>query len=641
MAFIYRAEKERNIFQISTSLVGPGEYLDKMPKISPRQNQEPFLSSADKLLDTKNQNPGPGTYYKDTQKIKNLRNLQKSIHNKNIDLVVARINKDTITLRPVEKLGFDTKAKRFNYNNALSSNNEFNSTPGPGQYFPSILNKTKKKNINKIFKNKRIKLNKSKLDFLNQKKIISKEKSLSTMIIESDSNKLNNKLKRTFQYDNFACRPKLFNIRKYKEIMENNDSISLSSTNNSDQKNMTKFNKFMRTYELFGFNKLKEMNNSINNNEFEGKNEIFEFNKNKEPMNRSTMKFRINFCKQKNKIKSKKNLDDAIDRLLDGKNPGPGYYFDNIINLEPHSKKLIKSKSGDFFSKEERFHSLEKPWTDLGPGEYININPENISKKMKKRDNPSNIDIPFGSTEKRNNTFLCLESTIDNPGPGDYEQQPFTAEAEKEGLIDTQFGFTGERFNDKYTMRDRYRNPGPGYYKSQMNSIWYNTKKIKNQNQRMLLNPFKLDDKTRNKKKQEEKNKFLNGKYSSYDEYKYKDNVPPVGYYYPEYFSTIEYKNNLISLNATNSDVCFNRTLSKRLKKSDSAPNIVGPGYYNINKEKINLNNIFHAPFNSSSLKNSLPEKKKKYRMNLEEIGRYYMKEYFKWNKKSFNVLFV
>ena len=175
MAFIYRAEKDRNIFQISTSLVGPGEYLDKMPKISPRQNQEPFLSSADKLLDTKNQNPGPGTYYKDTQKIKNLRNLQKSIHNKNIDLVVARINKDTITLRPVEKLGFDTKVKRFNYNNALSSNNEFNSTPGPGQYFPSILNKTKKKNINKIFKNKRIKLNKSKLDFLNQKKIISKE----------------------------------------------------------------------------------------------------------------------------------------------------------------------------------------------------------------------------------------------------------------------------------------------------------------------------------------------------------------------------------------------------------------------------------------------------------------------------------
>ena len=77
MAFIYRAEKDRNIFQISTSLVGPGEYLDKMPKIFPRQNQEPFLSSADKLLDTKNQNPGPGTYYKDTQKIKNLRNLQK------------------------------------------------------------------------------------------------------------------------------------------------------------------------------------------------------------------------------------------------------------------------------------------------------------------------------------------------------------------------------------------------------------------------------------------------------------------------------------------------------------------------------------------------------------------------------------
>ena len=640
MAFIYRADNDRDLFQKSSSLVGPGEYLDKIPKISPRQNQKPFLSSTDKLIEQENKNPGPGTYYKDTQKLKNLRNLEKSRHNKNIDLVVARISKDTITLRPAEKLGFDTKAKRFDFNNILSSNNDFNSTPGPGQYFPSIFNKAKKKNI---IKNKRIKLNKSKLDFSKSKKTISIEKPFSTMVIESNTSKMNNKLKRTFQYDNFACRPKLFNIRKYKEIMDNNDNISFTSTNNSDQKNITKFNNFMKTCEIFGLNKKKEMNNSSSTNDIEGKKEIYDFYKNKEPMNRSTMKFRINYCKQKNKIKLKKNIENAIDKLLEGKSPGPGYYFEDINNLEPRPKKLIKTISNDFLSKEERFYTLKKPWTDLGPGEYIDINKEKITKKRKRKENPTNIEIPFNSTEKRNNTFLCLERTIDNPGPGDYEQQPFTSEVEKEGLVDTKFGFTGERFNDEYIMRDRYKAPGPGYYKSQMNSIWYNAQKIKNRNknERMLLNPYRSGEKTKYKKIQIEKNKFLNGKYFSFDEYKFREKVPPVGYYFPEYFSTIEYKSKLNLLNARNSEVCFNRTISNRLKKSDSAPNIIGPGYYNINREKVNLYNNLHAPFNSSTLKKSFPDKKEKYRMNLEEISKFYMKEYFKWNKKSFNVLFV
>ena len=145
MAFIYRANKDPNIFNISSSVVGPGEYLDKLPKFSPRQNHEPFLSSSDKFLDNKNETPGPGTYYKDTQKLNNLKNIQKSIHNKNMDLVVARVKKDIITLCPAEKLGFDTKAKRFISNTMLQSQSELSKTPGPGQYFPSILNSVKQK----------------------------------------------------------------------------------------------------------------------------------------------------------------------------------------------------------------------------------------------------------------------------------------------------------------------------------------------------------------------------------------------------------------------------------------------------------------------------------------------------------------
>ena len=32
MAFIYRADKDPNIFRISSSVVGPGEYLDILPQ---------------------------------------------------------------------------------------------------------------------------------------------------------------------------------------------------------------------------------------------------------------------------------------------------------------------------------------------------------------------------------------------------------------------------------------------------------------------------------------------------------------------------------------------------------------------------------------------------------------------------------
>ena len=643
MAFIYRADKDANIFKISSSVVGPGEYLDKLPKFSPKQNQEPFLSSSDKLPDPISETPGPGTYYKDTQKLKNLKNLEKSIHNSNIDLVIARVNKDIITLRPAEKLGFDTKVKRFNFDSNSLPNGVYNRTPGPGQYFPSILNKIKKKN--NLNKNKRFKLNKPKLIFVKTKsQFFKNEPNLSTVIIQSNTNKINNKLRKTFQYDNFACRPKLFNIRKYKEIMEYNESNSLSSTNYSDQKNRNIINQFMRTYDMTGgYTNFRESMNSFNNGDTEEKKEIYEYYKSKYPGNKNSMKYRINFCKELNKKKLNK-IEDDFDKLLEEKTPGPGYYFDDIINNRRSRPKPINLQN--FGSTEKRFYAPKKPWTELSPGEYININMNNKpTKKNKNKNKSQNKDIPFGSQEKRNNTFLCLESHINNPGPGDYELKPFTKEIGREGNItDKQFGSTGERFNDKYVMKDKYNAPGPAFYVSKIDSIWYKNKKIKQMKENILLNQSNSIDNIKMQKiKLTPKNPFLNGKYSSLEEYKFKEKIPPVGYYYPEYFNTIEYKNKKNLINAYNSDIYFNKSATKTLKKYDSAPNIVGPGYYNINRElKDNGNYNFIRPaFNSSADKKSFPSKKRKYKINMEEISRFYMKEYFNWNKKSFNILYA
>lgn len=651
MAFIYRADKDQNLFHINSTEVGPGEYLDKFPKCSPRQNQEPFLSSSEKFQNQKNETPGPGTYYKDTQQLNNIKNIEKSIHNNNIDLVFARIKKDIVTLRPTEKLGFASKAKRFISNGLIKPLSDFNKTPGPGQYFPSIINKVK-------IKNKRFNSNKSKLARLksnNSNDNISQDNiGLNTVVIENKNKKENNKLRKTFQYDNFACRPKLYNIRKYKEIMQGhynnkscNENNSLYSTNYSDNnKNITKYKKFFRVFDMTGgYNIIKDSDNTFNtfnsniNENSEGKKEIYDFYKSINSENKNAMKFRINFCKKLNQKKPEKKILDDIDKFIDGKPPGPGYYFDNI------SPPIKFTKLQNYFTKEKKFHHLKKPWTHLGPGEYFNIDKNNSqNKKIKK--SKSNKDIPFGSNEKRNNTFLCLEHNINNPGPGKYEFQPFIKEVENDTNppIDVQFGFTGKRFDDKYTMRDRYNTPGPGYYIKKINIISDNNKKNENQDLKYLIHPSNSNDKLNIKKEADlNNNKFLNGKYSSLEQYKFRDNVPPVGYYYPEYFSTIEYKNRITLMNSNNPNICFNKGITNSVKKSQSDINIIGPGYYIINREKKehNKNKEMHPPFFSSEDKKSFPKKKKKYKLGLDDINKYYMNEYFKWNKKSFNVIFV
>lgn len=188
-------------------------------------------------------------------------------------------------------------------------------------------------------------------------------------------------------------------------------------------------------------------------------------------------------------------------------------------------------------------------------------------------------------------------------------------------------------------MRDRYNSPGPGYYISN-----YNDKKNNNKDLKLLMQKSKTSEKFDNKKiTNENENKFLNGKYTSIEEYKFRDNVPPVGYYYPEYFSTIEYKNRINLMNSKNADICFNKSITQSLKKSDSTPNIVGPGYYLTSKEKKKniSDNEKHPPFFSSQDKKSFPEKKQKIKINFGDLNKYHMSDYFQWNKKSFNVIFI
>ena len=205
----------------------------------------------------------------------------------------------------------------------------------------------------------------------------------------------------------------------------NDNTISLYSTNYSDNKKKNK--KILRVFDMNGEkNIIKDLENSNNNSDIEGKKLINDFFKIYNIDKKNAMKNRINFCKKLNRKKLNNKIIDEIDKFIDDKSPGPGYYFDKIC------MPLKYSKIQNYFTKEKRFHHLKKPWTQLGPGEYFNID-KNYTQDIINKKYITHKDIPFGSNEKRNNTFLGLENTRNNPGPGNYEFRPFTKDIENEG----------------------------------------------------------------------------------------------------------------------------------------------------------------------------------------------------------------
>jgi len=614
MAFVYKSDNDRSIILSNQSDLGPGEYLDKNKIVEYKQHPEPFLSSINGTLKIKNETPGPGAYYQDIQEINTKKNLIKSEYSKNIDSIRAQVTKDRINLKKLEIFGFDSKVKRF-------VNDKNKDTPGPGQYFPSILNKTIKNNF------KKIKIDDKNKFFIKLKSKLTREKVglPSTFAIQSN----NQILRKTFQYDNFGCRPKIFNIRKYKEFIELNNS-SFASTNYSDNKKLMK--------SLYHNSSIKESNSMDYNKEV--KNDIKKVYKNNS-MNKNLLNCRINFCKKINEKKRKNKT--GLEKLIEKGSPGPGYYFDSINDIGIRPAKP-KSESYQFFgTKTNRFYNLNKSWTKLGPGEYF------TSKENEEDDDV--IHIPFGSNKKRDNSFIGLETKKMNPGPGEYEIDSFTNNAEFDIITNCnkQFGTSGERFNDKYIMKDKYNSPGPGHYNPKYDFIkplFNDNKKLNKKN--IFMKIHNKYNKYNNSNYVIEKNKlenlgnpFLNGINFSVEEFKGKEKIPPVGYYYPEFFNTIDYKNKKKILESNQDGVCFNRTIPHKIKKSSSTSELLGPGYYNNADNNKAVYYQIKPAFHSSSERGLIPKKKEKYNMNLNDFREYYMKEYFNWNKKSFNMNFI
>ena len=599
MAFVFKSEKNISSIYSNQNKIGNADNLEQdcrdCSKIENKQNYEPFLSSTSKTIESKSLIPGPGAYYKDFQQIKNLKNLIKSQYNQSIDSSQVQVRKNLVYIKETEKLGFDTKSKRF-------QNIDENKSPGPGYYFPS----EKENKIHKMVSN-------NKLIFIKIKKTNSPQiqKDFSKMILSSSINS-DNKCRKTFQYDNYACRPKILDLRKCKQMTEINESKTFGSTTYSDGKIL--FN------DKSSFDKM-EIDNST------------KF--------KNTFNYRITFCKKMNNKKPKQKT--FIEKIIDNKSPGPGYYFDNIHKNGINAPKP-KSEYFQFFgTNTKRFHSLNKAWTKLGPGQYFTFMNRKSQSHIKQ-------NVPFDSQEKRDNTFLCLNNKQMLPGPGDYDVKffPKTTNYMKSKKYDKKFifGTSSERFNDKYIMKDQYRYPGPGYYdpkSTSINKLNNNKSKENKGNIKLQLYKLKYDAKLKLIKQyeKEDNKKFLNGVCVSPEEVKYKEKIPPVGYYYPDFYESIDYNNNKKIIESHNDSAPFNQSMLNRFQKSSSTSNIIGPGYYYFNKcnKPINVKN---PPFMSSSKRFDLQKSSKiKTKIDFDDINRYNLNQFNQWNKKSFNIYFI
>ena len=91
MAFVYETERNLDFNKnYEENELGPGQYLPITNEKEIKENIIPFLSSEEKLKYKQNDNPGPGTYYRDITKEEDIKNMvEQSINKfKKIDILI-------------------------------------------------------------------------------------------------------------------------------------------------------------------------------------------------------------------------------------------------------------------------------------------------------------------------------------------------------------------------------------------------------------------------------------------------------------------------------------------------------------------------------------------------------------------------
>ncbi len=389
MAFVYETERNLDFNKnYEENELGPGQYLPITDEKEIKENIIPFLSSEEKLKYKQNDNPGPGTYYRDITKeedIKRKENKKMEIINKIDEIKTSNkilspddpetkkeFQAEKRIKKNYEKYGFSVKEKRFKTNE--------NFIPGPGSFFNNKFEEEEKKTYEKIKNDKnKIKKNERKkkfkiensqynIDSIPQRISFGYETNKDGKIVKKDNPQkykifsgvegVDTVGPGTYDIDlpeywkkkgTFWSKNK--DIRSYQEKKKIRPQTSL----NVNHINCTQGN--FREEE----NKNeKNLNNNENNNFYNGKNMNF-------LMNKSIYK---NYNNGKNKIGDFNIIPKKeFSFVNNNNNPGPGTYFLNdnnsnsgFFNAAKKPKKTPFNEKNYFLSSTDRFgNGLNSP----------------------------------------------------------------------------------------------------------------------------------------------------------------------------------------------------------------------------------------------------------------------------------------
>ena len=626
MAMVFKSKKDLiEPLQKDKEKPGPGDYLPQTEDKKIHINKEPFLSTINGTFRQRNNYPGPGSYYQDDILIKYLKNIQNEKITDNNDK--REINKNIYETRNRDKLGFNSKTKRFNI--FIDSNN-----PGPGYYFPKI-NKYYKNKLNKIkeeeYNSKQRQFMKITKEFKLIPTIPSKNQKFGFDILEDGKiiQKKDPNLYQTFsgekgdtvgpgtyevvkKNDLYKTRPiwtmskdvrncyitnweNLSKIEPPPSLISTNHSDHSSNFNNSNLLSSITANKFfvddnLNVKELSPYNISNysisnyDSQTNFNNNSFMN---FANFTHKKLNTNNKPITNNLYYNEKYKKIPSR--------QIYNIKNtPGPGFYIDRFKHSSFRFKSVPENKQF-FGSRLERFYNINKSY------DYYNYIDDSYADENKTKSNSFNSLAPFTCKDQRFKTPYYLREKFENPSPFDYNNNKMKKTKSFSNF--EKFNTSQKRFIEEKNVKWRNDLPGPGYYNPDKIRKHISTKKI--------INPI-------NKKSNKDKslNIYIN----------------PINYK----INTIEYLNNR-KTNSTNlKNVTFFRC-NPKINKSSSCGNIgPSPGAYY--KEKKYEYKQIMPPFNSSSEKKV--EIKRKSDINVGS-GQYNHDSYFDWHKKSFNISYV
>ena len=693
MALVARSKRKFDFIPIIESKLGPGEYEKEFFKnnISNKLiNNIPFNSSKERIIlqnnDKNNSELGPGYYFKDNQntflrKSFSRDNIEEDIKEKmlyDMSLFHLMNKKKYQLLKEKKSLIIDkSNSNQVNNNSKIKISYKKNNNKSVQKFIkliPTTLTKNRlisipskeyylgyyfdKNGIPLMVEESLIDKNQDKKSSKNFNKISKKDIYSITNYFNSCIIKRDKTKKKLFKNNNIGMdkKNKMTNTTNYST---NNDfMISNYSTNNSTNLQFHKLyqnqsstdkssnlitNKYINSVESYNSNNSYLLNNSSYDN-------ALSFNNNKSLSSKSIIPKKIQgtlykiISKKINKKDYKKidvnninNLNDSYIRdivynTLMEIEPGPGYYTNKSV-FDKYQLISKKHKKFNFGSNEKRTLNLLNKNTNknLGPGAYFkNDNYKKINKNILSHFNKTQKIISKNyikkllDSPKKIDNFFSKTETSPEIGPGKYE---FRSQFEKE-----QKSSSGP-YEKRFFNIIKKNSLGPGEYLPLNNWEKNNNEIIMNQ-----INNYK--NRLKNNNKEEGRDYFIP-----------KNDNPEVGTYNPQIINSIEY--NLIFHNnkISNLNAPFCTSEKKFAHKYNSTPENLGPGSYlnnlNISKKNI-INKEIKAKYNLL-MKDIKKNKKIKalYDKNKNKInskigpGTYNDFNYYDWNKRSFNILYI